>query len=100
MNPSQLIDIAFKVCNRECQVKQEKAKRNAAFPAATLSRRNSNHLKGKQGQLKEGKHPLGKNQNVLTVKRKDIGKRNALRKESMRKEATQMGERGDYSDED
>ena len=102
MNPSQLIDIAFKVCNRESQAKQEEAKRNAAFPAATLSGWNSNHLKGKWGQLKEGKHPLGKNQNVLTAKWKDIGKRNALRKEStngMRKEAAQMGERGDYSDE-
>ena len=56
MNPSQLVDVAFKVLNnREQWQKQEDAKRNAAFLAVAL-----NSQKG--SNLKEGKPPLGKEQ--------------------------------------
>lgn len=44
MNPSQLVNIAFRIYNREHRTKQEDAKTNAAFPAAALMGGNLSNL--------------------------------------------------------
>ena len=55
MNPPQLVDVAFKVFNREQQQKNEDAKRHATLLAVALDSR-------KVSNLKRGEHPLGKEQ--------------------------------------
>ena len=105
MNLSQLVDIVFKVYNnRERRIKHWDAKRNAAFLAAPLSGQKPNRSRGRSSQLKGSKCPLGKKQCDYR-KEEERWKRECLKKhkESMKekkREATQVVNRVEHSDED
>ena len=93
MNPSQLVDVAFKVFNnREQRQKQEDAKWNAPFLAAALNSQ-------KVSNLKEGKPPLGKEQ-CAYCKEEGHWKRECPRQKNNRRKtgASHMVKREEHSD--
>ena len=97
MNPSQLVDVAFKVFNnREWRQKQEDVKWKAAFLAAALN-------SWKVSNLKEGKQPLGKEKCAYFKEEghwKNDYPRLKNKKENNKKEtgASHMVEREEHSD--
>lgn len=82
MNPSQLVNIAFRIYNREHRTKQEDAKTNAAFPAAALMGGNLSNLVDDLARKTKVSPDLGRI-SAPSARRKGTGKENVPRKEKV-----------------